>query len=142
MSCVSKEWITESRVSIAIQSVRVELPVVRVVDGSVDEREGAVRRNVVLCKGPEPIVVCQEPAESFQKSGANAAEQWSERTGPHLRAAVGLSCLFCNYQCHHHQQQQQRCLCMSGDLQVNGVQLSRRHWYTLEVRDDKLEKRS
>jgi hypothetical protein len=42
-SCISKEGVTKCRISISIETVRVEVSIVRIVDRSVDERKRTIR---------------------------------------------------------------------------------------------------
>ena len=73
-SSVSEDRVYQSRVSVSVEPVRVDVPVER----SVDERVRTVTGPIVLCQGHE-LFLCQMTSQSTQQSTANAAQQGSKR---------------------------------------------------------------
>jgi hypothetical protein len=95
-------------VSVSVEAVRVDVPIVR----SVDERVRTVTGPIILWQGPE-LFNCQMASQSVQQNTANAAQQGSK--------IARLYVLVITLGRRRSGQQQQCC-----DLQVNGHGLRRR----------------
>lgn len=115
-SSVSEDRVYQSRVSVSVEPVRVDVPVVR----SVDERVRTVTGPIVLCQGHE-FFLCQMASQSAQQSTANAAQQGSKRARLYVLVITSGRC--------HGGQQEQCC-----HLQVNGHGLRLRTIVSARVR--------
>jgi hypothetical protein len=101
-SSVSEDRVCQSRVSVSVEPVWVDVPVVR----SVDERVRTVTGPIVLWQQPE-LFICQMASQSVQQSTANAAQQGSKRARLYVLVITSG---------RRRSGQQQQCC----DLQVNG----------------------
>jgi hypothetical protein len=79
----------------SVQTVLVEVTIVRIVDRSVDDRKRTIRWTKVLWQEPE--LFCQEATESAHHCAANASLQGSKRPGLGPTAALWFNRLGLRY---------------------------------------------